>query len=172
MQLERQYCLIIIGLWSTESSVAYDARDGLAVTVPFDNVGLVLLVSLHCHPQATYREVRSALQLVGALEGQHKPALTWVAGGFNVSLSPKHPLHWAVTSGSGPLARFVAVLPKDTATHFTHRKGVPVHTAIDHAYVRGPVEDVTHLLVHTGSDSRVSPVLQSSLRCSMFCYGT
>ena len=42
----------------TESSVVYDERDGLAVTVPFDNVGLVLLVSLHCHPQATYREVK------------------------------------------------------------------------------------------------------------------
>ena len=134
-----------------------------------------LLVFLRCHPQATCREVKSALQLVGALEGQHQPARTWVAGDLNVSpkhLSPKHPLHWAVTSGSGPLARFVVVLPKDTATHFTHREGVPDHTAIDHAYVRGPVEDVTHLLVHTGSDSRVSPVLQSSLRCSMFCYGT
>ena len=58
MQLQRQCCLIIIGLWSTESSVVYDARDGLAVTVPFDNVGLVLLVFLHCHPQATYREVK------------------------------------------------------------------------------------------------------------------
>ena len=117
--------------------MVYDERDGLAVAVPFDSVGLVLLVSLHCHPWATYREVKSALQLVGALEGQQEPALTLVAGGLS--------------------ARFVAVLPKDTATHFTHRKarkGVPVHTATDHAQVRGPVKDVTSLLVHTGSKHR------------------
>ena len=138
----------------TESSIVYDDRDGLAVTVPFEDVGLVLLVSLHCHPQASYREVKAALQLVGALEERHTPALTWVAGDLNVSLSNKHPLYWAVTSESGPLARFDAVLPKDTATHFTHRKGVPVQTSIDHAYVRGPIEDVTHLLVHTGSEHR------------------
>ena len=75
-----------------------------------------------------------------------------MAGDLNVSLSPKHPLHWAATSESG--RRFAAVLPKDTATHFTHRRGVPVHTAIDHASVRGPVDDVTHLPVHTGFEHR------------------
>ena len=137
-----------------EAALVFDGEHWMAALLPLWHVGRLLVVNVHLHPKIPYREWLQQVRRMEQLRRDLQPSYTYLAGDLNATDAPGTPLSSAL-SPSGPLRDYHRVLPTGTTTNHTTVKGIRRATAIDHAFIHGPVAETRHQLLSSRSSHAV-----------------
>ena len=137
-----------------EATLVFDGEHWMAALLPLWHVGRLLVVNVHLHPKIPYRQWLQQVLRMEQLRRELQPSYTYLAGDLNATDAPGYPLSSAL-SPSGPLRDYHRVLPTGTTTNHTTVKGIRRATAIDHAFIHGPVAEARHQLLSSPSSHAV-----------------
>ena len=136
------------------ATLAYDGEHSLCALLPLWHVGRLLVCNVHLHPKISYKEWLRQVRHMDQLRRDLRPEFTYITGDFNSTDSPGAPLAQALRPG-GTLGEYQRVTPPGTPTNHTVVLGRPRSTAIDHAFLHGPISSAHHQLLPSRSSHAV-----------------
>ena len=137
-----------------EAELAFDGEHWMGALLPLWQIGRVLVCSVHLHPKITYKEWLRHVRHMEQLRRDLRPDYGILSGDLNATDAPGSPLaSWL--SPSRALHNYLRAIPTGTPTNHTVVKGTPWATAIDHAFIHGPVAEAHHQLLSSRSTHAV-----------------
>ena len=119
-----------------EAVVVHDNRDWLGVVLRTNDLGAILLVSVHLCPALSFADKRKSLEAIHAAGELLKVDLVLAPGDYNCPAVGNSPLA-GVLNDNGPWKEYWASHPACTKTNFVVNNGIRRETAIDHIMVKG-----------------------------------
>ena len=137
-----------------EAELVFDGEHWIGALLPLWHIGRVLVCSVHLHPKITYKEWLRQVRHMEQLRRDLQPDYSILSGDPNATDAPGSPLASSL-SPSGALRNYLRVIPTGTPTNHAVVKGTPRATAIDHAFIHGPVAEARHQLLSSRSTHAV-----------------